>query len=266
MITYRTFGKGKVLLLIHGFGIGFDIWKKILNLLKPNFRVVVIELPGIGKSKLYLKDTNYFTHSANQIEVLRKKLKVKKWTLISYSIGGRVAEVYTNQYSKFVRSAIFIFPLILSKHKIHWFKSLISIDEKLPFLGNWFLTGLRLKLLIILLGFNGRPNKEVLNWYGWIGSQSLYTLKTTLRDVPNGGQSVFDISKVPTLFIWGKSDVVSAIPSGFLFSGVVLESEHGGIVSKAREISEVIHFYLNHRIVSPSKKRRQHTYSTSVKL
>ena len=73
MLSYKTIGKGKPLLLIHGFGISFKIWREITPLLKDDFNLVIIELPGIDKSHLGLNKSNYFEYSSEQIELLRKK-------------------------------------------------------------------------------------------------------------------------------------------------------------------------------------------------
>ena len=40
------------LLLVHGFGISFNIWKELLPLLCPYFTLVMVELPGIGESPM----------------------------------------------------------------------------------------------------------------------------------------------------------------------------------------------------------------------
>lgn len=243
MLSYKIVGKGKPILLIHGFGISFSIWRNLNPYLKKYYKLIMIELPGIGKSDLNLPESNYYKHCAEKIEELRKKLKLDKWIVVSYSIGTRAAEAYIEKYGRRVASAIFIFPVFISKRKATLIKNLLRIDKWNQSFGNWALSGWRLKLLIILIGFNGRTNKEAKNWHYAISSQPLSTLRATIKDIPDFGMSKFNVSQVPLLFIWGSHDVVPKRPSVHPVDAFV-PSGHAGIITHADKIAEAMLSFL----------------------
>ena len=68
MLSYRVEGNGPPLLLVHGFGISFNIWQQLAPLLRPHFRVVMIELPGIGASALPEDGTSYLRAAVHEFE------------------------------------------------------------------------------------------------------------------------------------------------------------------------------------------------------
>ncbi len=49
-IFYRVYGKGKPLMLVHGFAEDGDIWKEQVEYLEDKCRLIVPDLPGSGKS------------------------------------------------------------------------------------------------------------------------------------------------------------------------------------------------------------------------
>jgi pimeloyl-ACP methyl ester carboxylesterase len=51
-IFYRTIGKGRPVVLIHGFGEDGDIWKNQVEFLKDHFYLIIPDLPSSGKSEL----------------------------------------------------------------------------------------------------------------------------------------------------------------------------------------------------------------------
>lgn len=51
-IFYRTTGKGKPVVLIHGFAEDGDIWKNQIEFLRDYFYLIVPDLPGTGRSEL----------------------------------------------------------------------------------------------------------------------------------------------------------------------------------------------------------------------
>lgn len=51
-IFYRTSGKGNVVLLIHGFGEDGNIWKNLTGELEKNYRIIIPDLPGSGRSEI----------------------------------------------------------------------------------------------------------------------------------------------------------------------------------------------------------------------
>lgn len=51
-IFYRVTGNGRPLIFIHGFGEDGEVWKNQIEFLKNDFRLIVPDLPGSGKSEM----------------------------------------------------------------------------------------------------------------------------------------------------------------------------------------------------------------------
>ena len=51
-IFYRSFGSGKPVMLVHGFGEDGDVWNNQVEFLKDKFFLIVPDLPGSGKSEM----------------------------------------------------------------------------------------------------------------------------------------------------------------------------------------------------------------------
>ena len=51
-IFVRIKGQGKPFLILHGWGANADSWLKVQNILSKDFQVIVLDLPGFGRSDL----------------------------------------------------------------------------------------------------------------------------------------------------------------------------------------------------------------------
>ncbi|MEP6700654.1 MAG: alpha/beta hydrolase [Bacteroidota bacterium] len=51
-IYYHTYGSGKPVILIHGFGEDSEIWNNQAEFLKDRFQLIIPDLPGSGKSEI----------------------------------------------------------------------------------------------------------------------------------------------------------------------------------------------------------------------
>ncbi|MEZ4836317.1 MAG: alpha/beta fold hydrolase [Caldilineaceae bacterium] len=59
-LSYRIVGEGPPLLLLHGFGISYNIWQALVPLLHSHFQLILVELPGIGASPPLPAQTLYY--------------------------------------------------------------------------------------------------------------------------------------------------------------------------------------------------------------
>ena len=73
-IFYRVTGKGKTVVLIHGFGEDGNIWNDTVETLRSNFRVIVPDIPGSGKSTI-LKEENTQISMEDYAEVIIRVLE-----------------------------------------------------------------------------------------------------------------------------------------------------------------------------------------------
>lgn len=109
---YKTFGKSEPLLIINGGpGMNSNGFEDMAKTLAESQETIIYDQRGTGKSKL--KDLNSKTISmkimADDIESLRKHLKIQKWNILGHSFGGMLgsyyATVYPNSINKLVLSS-----------------------------------------------------------------------------------------------------------------------------------------------------------------
>src|SRR5574339_394127 len=110
MLAYEIEAQGPSLLMIHGFGISFNIWNALRPLLRDHFTLIMVEMPGIGHSPAPSGGFSYQDAAAEAIEEVRRELGIESWHVLSYSSGTRAAEHYLSLHAEHVRSAAFLSP------------------------------------------------------------------------------------------------------------------------------------------------------------
>jgi pimeloyl-ACP methyl ester carboxylesterase len=238
-LNYRVDGQGSPLLMVHGFGISFNIWSSLLSSLRSHFTVIMVELPGIGRSPL--SGQAYLEEAVCGLERVREQLGIEKWNVFSYSSGTRVAEKYIQMHPARVERAVFLCPAQISASKAFGLNVVIQLDRYIPQFGNWILSGSRLRFLIDLLGFNLKRNHLSPNWFAEISSQPRGVLKETLRSLPGGGRRPFDIpDDVPALFVWGHKDLITNVPRRRSSRDCMIPATHSAPQTAAQNVSEVV--------------------------
>ena len=89
-INYKLSGSGIPLVLLHGYLESVEIWNDFGIRLSENFKVLMIDLPGHGKSAS-LGEINSMEDIAAQINELTEKIGFHKFFLIGHSLGGYVS-------------------------------------------------------------------------------------------------------------------------------------------------------------------------------
>ena len=230
-------GDGSPLLLVHGFGISFNIWKNLFPLLRTHFTLVMVELPGIGKSPMARAD--YLSESVNALERLRLKLGFEKWDVFGYSTGSRIAETYVQMDAPHVGRAIFLCPMFIDLPKFYSLRFALWIDGLFPAFGNFILCGWRLRSLISLFGFSLTPDPHLDEWYDLISKVPVNVLKKTLKMVARLGRNSYSVP-VPFSMIWGETDAIPAKPRKRGSHDHFVKSNHAAPVIAAEEVSALI--------------------------
>jgi len=91
-VFYRASGQGKTVMLVHGFCEDGNIWNDLIKKLEKNFRVIVPDIPGSGKStNLKVEDTpvSIDDYAEVLIQVLKNE-SVSDCTVIGHSMGGYI--------------------------------------------------------------------------------------------------------------------------------------------------------------------------------
>ncbi len=210
-LNYKVEGNGPPLLLIHGFGISFNIWQEMLPFLRPHLTLVMVELPGVGRSPLPPPGEAYLRVATSAFEGVRLALGLETWDVLGYSTGSRFAEAYVQAYGRHVGRVIFLCPLVVDALKVFGLRFGLWVDGVLPAVGDWILCGWRLKFLISLFGFNLHPDPHAEEWYATIRALPVQVLKETLKVAAGPGTNPFSVP-VPFSLIWGDADIVPVRP------------------------------------------------------
>lgn len=96
-ISFSDKGKGRVIVLLHGFLGSKEIWQDTGANLSRHFRVISIDLPGHGESACF-----GYIHSmelmAKSVKAVMDHLRLKKYILAGHSMGGYAALAFGELY------------------------------------------------------------------------------------------------------------------------------------------------------------------------
>ena len=101
-IFYRIVGKGKPLVLIHGFGEDGDIWQQQIEFLKAHFLLIIPDLPGSGKSEL-IEDMS-MESMAELIAAILIEEKITTFSVAGHSMGGYITLALAEKYPGLISS------------------------------------------------------------------------------------------------------------------------------------------------------------------
>lgn len=88
-INYISEGEGDVVIILHGWGASIEVYRSLIDALKPNMRVIALDMPGAGKTEE--PQTPWCADDYTKLVVdFIKSLGIKKLSLIGHSFGGRV--------------------------------------------------------------------------------------------------------------------------------------------------------------------------------
>ena len=76
-ISYRIYGQGKPLMLLHGFGENSSIWQKQADALKNNYLIITPDLPGSGKSAFWQKENVQMQDYADILNAILQQEKIE---------------------------------------------------------------------------------------------------------------------------------------------------------------------------------------------
>ena len=96
-VYYTEAGKGRAIVLLHGFMESLHIWDDYAKELSKRYRVICIDLPGHGKS-----DCFGYVHSmelmADAVNAVLEKLNLRKIFLAGHSMGGYTGLAFAEKY------------------------------------------------------------------------------------------------------------------------------------------------------------------------
>lgn len=112
-LAYSDYGKGKPVVLIHGWPLSREMWEYQLNdLVCANLRVIKYDRRGFGKSS---KPWNGYDYDslASDLYAIMEQLDLRDATLVGFSMGGGEVARYLSRYGDERVSSVVLISTVL---------------------------------------------------------------------------------------------------------------------------------------------------------
>lgn len=96
-VEYSVSGKGRPVVLVHGYLEAKEIWKGLSQKLEKNYKVISVDLPGHGASGVS-GETHTMEYLADVVREVIVNAGERKVLLIGHSLGGYVALAFVHKY------------------------------------------------------------------------------------------------------------------------------------------------------------------------
>ena len=110
-LHYKTFGSGKPILIINGGpGMNCEGFSGIAQeLAKMNYQTIIYDQRGTGQSTVENANPENITMDlmVEDIENLRKHLKINQWSILGHSFGGIMETYYATKHPETIEKLIF---------------------------------------------------------------------------------------------------------------------------------------------------------------
>jgi pimeloyl-[acyl-carrier protein] methyl ester esterase len=97
-------GSGQNLVFLHGWGVNSGVWQPLIDILKEEFCITTIDLPGYGLNHQKLPTP----YNLKNIATLVADNLPEKCTLIGWSLGGLVAQNIAHSHPEKLRQLVLI--------------------------------------------------------------------------------------------------------------------------------------------------------------
>lgn len=96
-IAYARGGRGRPLMLIHGYPLDHTIWHELAPRLEADFDLLMPDLRGFGQSEVMEADRSIIGY-ASDLAGLLTHLRIRKALIAGHSMGGYVALALAREY------------------------------------------------------------------------------------------------------------------------------------------------------------------------
>ena len=230
-VRYSDQGKGRVVVLLHGFLESLEVFDELSSRLSKSFRVIAIDLPGHGQTP-----SVGYIHSmelmAECVKAVLDSLRVRKYVVIGHSMGGYVAlafaELFPEQTAGLCLFHSTAMPDSEEKKKDRDRVAGIVMNDHTQFVSDLIPKLFANENLSILKNEVANAKQIALG----TPKEGIVAALMGMKE-RSGREMVLKNAKHPVLFIIGKQDVILAWENLLLLAGLPKQSsqlvlEHAG--------------------------------------
>lgn len=272
-IFYTSTGRGEPLILIHGYPLSGELFKRQRERLSRRFRVITIDLRGFGRS-VAPDEQGSIDIYANDVLALMDFLNIKKAIIGGHSMGGiTTLNMYRRAPSRF-KGMILIDTTAAPPPTVEQFQwrgyaqqsREMGAESLLPLLLPQFLTGdTRLSRPRLTMDVSDIIRQASLN--GLVGGANALAERQDLR-------SVLPTITVPTLILFGLEDPLTSFEVGQMLRAGISDSllalipnaSHAAILERAQEANAVIRFWAARRLDNEAEFSSAEIDAAGIKL
>ncbi len=104
VLHYKIYGKGKYLMLIHGFGEDWRVWEYQIEALSKYYTLILPDIFGSGNSDMLNVENITIDLYAEGLREIILAEKIKQFSVFGHSMGGYIALAYLAQFPEDVSS------------------------------------------------------------------------------------------------------------------------------------------------------------------
>jgi pimeloyl-ACP methyl ester carboxylesterase len=225
-VTYRTAGRGPVLLLLHGIANSSQTWEHVAPLLSERFTLIAPDLLGHGESATPRGDYSLGAH-ATGVRDLLTALGHDRVTVVGHSLGGGIAMQFAYQFPERCERLVLVSSGGLGRevHLLLRAAALPGADFVLPLVTSPQLLGAGRRLGGLLRRARLAPEGDLdvlaRGFASLDNAGSRQAFLHTIRAVidPSGQRvSAHDrlalAALIPSLIVWGERDSIIPVAHG----------------------------------------------------
>ncbi|AWU43588.1 alpha/beta hydrolase [Blattabacterium sp. (Cryptocercus kyebangensis)] len=98
-IYYKIKGNGRSIVFLHGFMESSEIWNFFYDIFSEEYKILLIDFPGHGKSSSYEEKTIFTMEEvADIVKFILEKENIEKSIFVGHSMGGYIALALAEKY------------------------------------------------------------------------------------------------------------------------------------------------------------------------
>jgi pimeloyl-ACP methyl ester carboxylesterase len=223
--------KGPTVVLLHGWGRSGEALRPLGELLASDCKVVILDLPGFGRSPLPFEASNDgggwgTLEYSERVKVFLDQAGIKQCVLVGHSFGGRLSVRLAAKYPEIVKGLVLVGSHGLKRKRspqdeirVRAIKALVNAAKMID-----GATGSRLFAHYLAPKFGSRD-------YNAAGDLKKTLVKTVNEDLTPQTSTI----KAPTLLLWGADDKETPLDLARSFNQLIHDSKLHVFPNKGHE-------------------------------